>query len=117
MTGGEGVISQRKASNSGGASGINGQNLLTVDPSEGDPSSSQQQQSLGSLLQAILYLLCTWTTLWKLLFLIFFAVTILTFPWGEDIKQWAARKPIFRKLFGAQLNDIPLQASKNIKNL
>jgi hypothetical protein len=62
-------------------------------------------------------LLCTWTTLVKLLFLIFFAVTILTFPWGEDIKQWAARKPLLRKLFGPLLNEVPLQASKNIKNL
>jgi hypothetical protein len=63
----------------------------------------------------IFYLLCTWSNLVKLLFLIFFALTILTFPWGEDIKQWAARKPLLRKVF--RLNDLPLEASKNIKNL
>ena len=54
----------------------------------------------------IFYLLCTWSNLVKLLFLIFFALTILTFPWGEDIKQWAARKPLLRKVF--RLNDLPL---------
>jgi hypothetical protein len=54
----------------------------------------------------IFYLLCTWSNLLKLLFLIFFALTILTFPWGEDIKQWAARKPMLRKVF--RLNDVPL---------
>lgn len=39
-----------------------------------------------SLMQAIVYLLFTWSNFFKLLFLVFFAMTILTFPWGEDIK-------------------------------
>ena len=55
-----------------------------------------------------------WGTFLKLLFLIFFAISILTFPM-DDIKQWAARKAWLRKIFN--LNDIPIQASKNIKNL
>jgi len=48
------------------------------------------------------------------MFLVFFAVLVLTFPL-DDIKQWAARKSWLRKIFN--LNDIPIQASKNIKNL
>jgi len=68
-----------------------------------------------SVLQAAAMLLFTWTSLVKLIFLLFFAVMILTFPYGDEFKQWAARKPLLRRLF--LLSDVPLQASKNIKNL
>ena len=41
----------------------------------------------------------------KFMFLLFFAVTILTFP-TDEIKQWAARKPWLRKVFNLQ--DVPI---------
>ncbi len=49
----------------------------------------------------------------KAVFLIFFALTILTFP-IDEIKYWAARKPYLRKVFN--LSDIPIQTNKGIKS-
>ena len=67
------------------------------------------------MLQAAGMLLFTWTSLLKIMFLLFFAIMILTFQFGDEFKQWAARRPLLRRLF--LLSDVPLQASKNIKNL
>lgn len=67
-----------------GAAGINGQNLLTVE--EDQTNIQPSAMTFTSLMQAIVYLLFTWSNFFKLLFLVFFAMTILTFPWGEDIK-------------------------------
>jgi hypothetical protein len=39
-----------------------------------------------SVLQAAAMLLFTWTSLVKLIFLLFFAVMILTFPYGDEFK-------------------------------
>lgn len=107
----------------GSTYGVTGQSLLTVENSEpsspdGNVQLTQSQANTAlAILQTLTYILCTWTTLFKFFFLVFFAVMILTFPWGDDVKQWAARKPWLRKTFGALLSDVPLQASKNIKNL
>lgn len=77
--------------------------------SSADPAISQQ-----ILIPRGSYSFLSWGTFFKLLFLVFFAITVLTFPL-EDVKQWAARRAWLRKVFN--LNDIPIQASKNIKNL
>ena len=48
-----------------------------------------------------------WVNLLKLVFLVAFAFCLLLFP-KEDIVQWAARKPIFRRIF--DFRDVPIAA-------
>jgi hypothetical protein len=71
---------------------VSGQALLTVE----EPIAAQPDLTM---LQAAGMLLFTWTSLLKIVFLLFFAMMILTFPFGDEFKQWAARRPLLRKLF------------------
>eukprot|EP00347_Sterkiella_histriomuscorum_P001191 403372978 len=75
----------------------------------------QQYNSSGGTVEAVYqFTIICWSNFLKVIFLVFFAILILTFPL-DDIKQWAARKAWLRKIFS--LNDLPLHANKNIKNL
>ena len=55
-----------------------------------------------------------WINLLKLVFLVAFAFCLLLFP-KEEIVQWAARKPFFRRIF--DFSDVPIAAqTKFIKS-
>lgn len=55
-----------------------------------------------------------WVNLLKVVFLVAFAFCLLLFP-KDEIVQWAARKPFFRKIF--DFSEVPIAAqTKFIKS-
>ena len=48
-----------------------------------------------------------WINLLKVVFLVAFAFCLLLFP-RDELVQWAARKPFFRKIF--DFTDVPIAA-------
>ena len=78
---------------------------------EGTPKQNSEPVQL-TFLQVLLNAI--WINLLKLVFLVAFAFCLLLFP-KEEIVQWAARKPFFRRIF--DFSDVPIAAqTKFIKS-